>query len=416
MPTYFARSSGNINGAIWATTPTGTAGAVTFDPSDILVSNSFTITVNVSVTVTQVTNTTTGGATAGGVFQLQNGVTLSAAVFGGTATCVSSGLASGSSASIVGNVSVEANGTAAGTVANNSSGTLNITGAVSYGGASNSCSAVLNSSTGIINIVGNVSFPANTGGSQPSPVINISSGTINITGNVTGAFSANGVGAVDNRGALGTVNITGNVTGGGSNTAYGATNTSTGTLSIVGTVTAGSATNSEGARNTSSGTLAINGTLQATNSSPAVTGSAGLIYLTGPFLCASNGRVANAATIWRWNSTLNPTTFIQIPTSDLSTTRNFVTPDNVTGMPAASNVRSGVSYASGALTGTCAVPPASSVLTGVPVDNTVGTSSLSSAGIQSACEAALSAFSGGRLAACATVASTGQQLADALTP
>jgi hypothetical protein len=45
-------------------------------------------------------------------------------------------------------------------------------------------------------------------------------------------------------------------------------------------------------------------------------------------------------------------------------------------MPAASNVRSGVSYASGALTGSCAVPAAGSVALGVPVDNTAGTAVL----------------------------------------
>ncbi len=52
-------------------------------------------------------------------------------------------------------------------------------------------------------------------------------------------------------------------------------------------------------------------------------------------------------------------------------------------MPAASNVRSGVSYASGALTGTCAVPAAGSVALGVPVDNTAGTAVLTPAAVWS---------------------------------
>ena len=52
-------------------------------------------------------------------------------------------------------------------------------------------------------------------------------------------------------------------------------------------------------------------------------------------------------------------------------------------MPAASNVRSGVSYASGALTGSCAVPAAGSVALGVPVDNTTGTAVLTPAAIRS---------------------------------
>jgi hypothetical protein len=53
-------------------------------------------------------------------------------------------------------------------------------------------------------------------------------------------------------------------------------------------------------------------------------------------------------------------------------------------MPAASDVRSGVSYASGAQTGSCAVPAASSVAFGVPVDNTTGTAVLDPASVAAA--------------------------------
>jgi hypothetical protein len=84
-------------------------------------------------------------------------------------------------------------------------------------------------------------------------------------------------------------------------------------------------------------------------------------------------------------------------------------------MPAANNVRSGVVYNGGNSTGTCAVPGAASVLVGVAVDATVGTAAVGSADIEAGCAAALSAFSSGRLANVATVASTGQQIADALS-
>jgi hypothetical protein len=53
-------------------------------------------------------------------------------------------------------------------------------------------------------------------------------------------------------------------------------------------------------------------------------------------------------------------------------------------MPAASDVRSGVSYASGVLSGSCAVPAASSVAFGVPVDATTGTALLTGAAVASA--------------------------------
>jgi hypothetical protein len=56
--------------------------------------------------------------------------------------------------------------------------------------------------------------------------------------------------------------------------------------------------------------------------------------------------------------------------------------DATTGqMPAVTDVRTGVSYASGALIGTCAVPPAASVGFGVPVDATTGTAAITPASV-----------------------------------
>ena len=72
--------------------------------------------------------------------------------------------------------------------------------------------------------------------------------------------------------------------------------------------------------------------------------------------------------------------------------------------PAPADVRAGVSYDFGAMTGTCAVPPAASVLVGVPVDNTVGTAAVSA-------EALLGTALKTRLENCATVQTTGDQLA-----
>jgi hypothetical protein len=57
------------------------------------------------------------------------------------------------------------------------------------------------------------------------------------------------------------------------------------------------------------------------------------------------------------------------------------TADNSLGQASPSDVRNGVSYASGALTGSCAVPAASSVAFGVPVDNTTGTAVLTPAAV-----------------------------------
>jgi hypothetical protein len=61
--------------------------------------------------------------------------------------------------------------------------------------------------------------------------------------------------------------------------------------------------------------------------------------------------IANNA--WRWAVSLNTSTYIEVPTSDLLAKRNLVTADNVTGMPAEADVKDGVVYGPASeLTGT----------------------------------------------------------------
>jgi hypothetical protein len=61
---------------------------------------------------------------------------------------------------------------------------------------------------------------------------------------------------------------------------------------------------------------------------------------------------------------------------------DMFTADNALGQALPTDVRNGVSYASGSLTGTCAVPAAGSVALGVPVDATTGTAVLTAAAIR----------------------------------
>jgi hypothetical protein len=61
---------------------------------------------------------------------------------------------------------------------------------------------------------------------------------------------------------------------------------------------------------------------------------------------------------------------------------DMFTADNSLGQASVADVRSGTVYASGLLTGTCAVPVASSVASGVPVDATVGSAVLTAAAIR----------------------------------
>jgi hypothetical protein len=327
MPTYFARKAGNINATdVWATAPGGTASAVTFAAGDVLMANSFAITVNVDTNLGangEVRNDTTGGATVGGSFALSNGVTLTANVQTGAVNtpCVSYSGAAGNSAMLVGNVTA---------------------------GSFSSAWGVNNTSTG----------------------------TLNITGNCTGG-TASGA----NNAAAGTLNITGNCTGGSNNTGAGANNVGVGTLNITGNCTGGGIAGSVGATNASTGTMLINGVIQASEFAAGVGGSnrQQVTLLTGPFLISPTFAINPiGCTTWRWASALNNQTYLEVPTQTLLQKRNLVTPDNATNFPAASNVRSGISYGiGGVVTGTCAVPSPAAVAMGTPVDNTVGTLTIS---------------------------------------
>ena len=85
-------------------------------------------------------------------------------------------------------------------------------------------------------------------------------------------------------------------------------------------------------------------------------------------------------------------------------------------IPATSDVRYGVTYNYGAATGSCYVPASSSVAYGVPVDNTSGSAVLTPDVIWNTLTSALntSGSIGERLKNASTVASTGQQIANAI--
>jgi hypothetical protein len=111
MATWFARQSTNINAAnVWNSAANGSGSWLTWPAAsgDVLMANSFTITVNISTNLGatgEIRNDTTGPATAGGRFALDAGVTLIANVYaGGTAVtqgCV--GLLDGD-ATVIGDV------------------------------------------------------------------------------------------------------------------------------------------------------------------------------------------------------------------------------------------------------------------------------------------------------------------------
>jgi len=345
MALITSAASGNFNaGATWV------GGVVPGVGDEAQAANGHTITITADVTCDEISNAGTG------LFILNNGVTLTANVTSKSAT------------------------------------------------TSRDCLQFTAASPGEGFIVGNC-----TGGvaSAGRAVNNTSTGTLSITGNCTAGSTGNSNAA--NNASTGTLSITGNCTGGSINTANAANNASTGTLSITGNCTGGFASGANGANNGTTGTMLVVGTIEASEFNGGVGGGnrAQVTLLTGPFLTSPTfgvNPIANNA--WRWAVSLNTSTFIEVPTSDLLAKRNLVTADNVTGMPAEADVKDGVVYGPASeLTGTfeqTVAPSANDIrdaVWGAATSSLTVTNSI-----------------GERLKNSATVATTGDQLSAALTP
>lgn len=514
MATYFARASGNINAAIWATTPAGVASSVTFDPADVLIANGFTVTVNVDVTVAQVRNDTFSGAANNGSFLLSTGVTLTAAVPGtGTVSCVVFNLST--AATITGNIFGASGAFASGAVSHAGSGTLTINGNVIGPTVSSSNSSIGVSGSGTLIINGNVAntnasdnvairvTAANTSSiiingavtSTGGTAVSITAGsdlTVNI-GPITNAstassstiifnssspatincpvvgpsISSNLTGSAFNNGSTGLVTFNGTITGGtgaGSSAAAvinsstgtvvvnstvtgdvgpGVRNTSTGVVTINGTVIGG-VSNGAGVINNGAGIVTINGTAVGGVSGPGVTNSSvGRVTVTrakgNAFGIGSTGLtgqvgVSNTSTGFCIVSELEYGDLGMSPTAGpiimLDQTSNVallyrsglakqaVIDVNTTAglLPAVSDTRKGVVYNAGNNVGTMNVPAAASTALGVSVDNTTGTATLTAAAIldELISNTRVAGSFGERLKAVSTIATTGQQLADAL--
>jgi hypothetical protein len=379
MALIVSAASGNFNApATWV------GGVVPTVGDEAQAATGHTITITANTTCDLISNTGTG------IFTLNDGVTLTANVINKSTTsnrsCLQFSSPSPAIAYIVGNCT--GGGSSGGSVAatNNSTGTLQVTGNCT-GGFSNggNCHGVNNTSSGTITIIGNCSG-GSVAGINHQGANNASAGTINITGNCFGGTGTGGsIGA--NNASVGTINITGNCFGGFvglTSGQIGAQNNSTGTLNITGLVSAGSISAAFGASNNSTGILSIIGTVTSSANAAGVTGASvqQVTILSGPFITeTSRGVNPVYCAAWRWNASPSNSTYLEVMTNNLLAKRNLVTADKITGMPAASNVRSGVSYASGALTGSCAVPAAGSVALGVPVDNTTGTAALTPAAV-----------------------------------
>lgn len=377
-------ASGNwSNSAIWS-------GSIIPTASDDVFANNRIVNIDTDITVLSLKNTTStgtgtgvvGGISASGQFILNDYITITTlglGIYSTNPVCV---LYSGSfSASIIANCYGSHNVDTIPGVLNSGSGTLNIigngygSGNAPFAGFRSITPGITNRSTGTINILGNGYGGAGNGLSDG--IRNNGSGVINITGSL---YSLLAEGNIINAGAR---------------------NTSTGTINISGSVVSGTGI---GLSNDSTGTVTVIGPVYASNVVVGIgSTSTGTVIATGPFY-NTNRRNAIFAQNLQLISGSTPTWTFDTETA--LEQRTLYTADYPGNFPATNNVRQGITFGdTGQFTGTIAMPNASDVFKGVPINNTTGSASFDIQNVWSVATSSLTASNsvGARLSNIATV-------------
>jgi hypothetical protein len=314
MANYRAIASGNwSNGATWA------GGAVPPDAAGHnIYSNGFTVTIDQNINVALLTN-----------------ASITASFVGGGTSAAREGkfIVSVSGLSVIANITHNANASClefTASAPHSLTITGNITGNTTAFGNPSNVAGVLVTSTGTLNIYGNIVGPIANGANVYA--VSTSSGTINIfnsiiTSSVTGTFYA-----VYNNG--GSINIINSILNGTNNVAV---------VNNAGTI------------------ICTSCVFNASTASACYSG-AGSNRLSGTFVSSTNGRQPISSAVWFLNTT--PTnSYIQQALDGINASSfvRYYTADNALGQANPTDVRSGVSYASGNLTGRLTVPARGSV-------------------------------------------------------
>lgn len=366
MAIRYAVASGN-----WSSTSTWDGGTLPASTDDVY-SNNFTVSIDQTITVASLKKISNGSPaiTAGGQFVVTTAATVT----------ITAGIA------------------AADNVTNSSyllavnAGTANVTIStptiVNGNGLGRNAVELLSGYTGTCTVNANI---APAGNNTTSYAIRhaANNGALVVNGSVSGSAAGGGgttVGIlISGSGAIAT--ITGNVTGGAGAAMYAIQQDGAAAqLFVNGTVRGGSVS---AGINILGGAAKIRGTLrpgtQSTGSLAVITGSAGILVFSGDVysggMVASSGPNGFFPISGNWGSIDGEEIRLHIfddsnYPSGLNGGSQILTRYGSSN-PVEADVRDGITYGvSGQLTGTLAVPPASSVANGVPVDDTTGTAAL----------------------------------------
>ena len=325
------------------------------------------------------------GAASGGQFSISATYNMTCDIRAGTTICLNvtgSAALSLNGLRILGGSSANAHG-----INNAGTSPIAITGCSILGPANNN-SSLLNASSATITISTGTTISG--GANNGAGITNAANGIISLTGSIiSGPFQSTPGFAISNLSGGGVIINSSIITGG--DRVASVSNATSGYVTLNGCTL-------NGAGNVGVGGFAVVnsglGTITATSCdftsnafSNAISGTNinANVSLSGNFYDHWQGIPAVAVTKWKLGTSpaLGQHRFALSGTTDSYFTM-YGADNGSFGNPIAANVRSGVSYGGGNLTGTCAVPAAGSVALGVPIDNTPGTAVLTPANVQSA--------------------------------
>jgi hypothetical protein len=234
----------------------------------------------------------------------------------------------------------------------------------------------------VVLISGNGVFNLNGSGGHVSTVttqngINITavSATLNWVGNMT-FVGTNSWGYISSNGSAvtSTINIIGNIKG--SDTQQGVGILTNGIVNVTGNVSAAPSSTSGVAISGAGGAIVtVNGIMSSNTNRVLAISSTGLTTISGQVICVNESAFPVQSTRLRLSNSLP--TQVTFQTDSVGVNKILYEPGTSLDNPAITDVRNGVTYASGSLTGTLIVPPSGSVALGVPVDDGTGTAMIS---------------------------------------
>ena len=393
-----------IKNGLWSSTDTWSVSA---EPSpwnfpleaDNAYTNTFTITADSSTKVDTIRNSTLApNISSGGSFVLANGVSLSANIDTCiTNVCLISSFAT-TEAELYGTVGPSLVATAGHRViVHSGSGVFKFNGpAINHTTANPGASNLLdNTGSGTIEINRNVFASLGTG-SNTGFIRNVGSGTINFVGNI--GTTLRGAGILTNE-STGTINLTGTPFGGSMVNGWTLRQNGNGIVNVFGTIInniystgGGSVDNQNGRLNiigdvyssssaqetirVNGGLLSLSGNCYTSNfNNIIVSTSTTPLSVYGNIINAPNGRQAIYAPKYQVFPT-GAAQYTRQASNGYDSYVDYWTSNSTFSYPASSDVALGTTYSNSSLSGSMAVPSASSVALGALVGTTTGTASI----------------------------------------